>query len=364
MKKGIALLSVAAAPFASAMKMDTPTVYGKVNKVIAYTDQEDIHSRKSMDGVTDVANSETRMGVKGAVKHEGHEIKYKVELGINSTYTDNNTTTERIRIRQAMVGMKSKVGTFKFGQTYTVLAKQVSKSDPLSSTVAGVNGTDQSIRIDQAKSDVGFDYRSRKDLVAYSTPSLHGLKYSVSFDRNDDNSNDVGTGAYGAGNWEHLLQFHRDFGGLDMEIYLGYHKWDESNKGDQSNMVYGANLGYGNFGFNFGLSQAEEENKTTPVVKEEIDRMFAGLTYSMKKNTFSFTYQTREDKNQGNVNGTNFDYTQMAFGINHKCTKHVSLNLTALKYEVENKTADVTGTAKTSTENDATLVALGMQVKF
>lgn len=361
MKKGITLLAVVAAPFASAMNAEMPTVYGKVNKVIAYTDQEDVHGRKTMDGVTDVANSETRMGVKGSVKHEGHEVKYKVELGINSTYTDNGNTTDRIRIRQAMIGMKTKAGTLKFGQTYTVLAKQVSNSDPLSSTVAAANGSDQKMRIDQAKSDIGFDYRSRKDLVAYSTPSLHGLKYSVSYDRDDDNSNDPGTGSYGAGNWEHLLQFKRDFSGLDMELYLGYHKWDEASMGDQSNMVYGANLGYGNFGFNFGMSQAEEESKSTPVVTAEIDRMFAGLTYNMGKNTFAFTYQTREDKNQGNVTGTNFDYTQMAFGINHKCSKHVSLNLTALKYEVENKTAGATNKAL---ENDATQVALGMQVKF
>jgi len=369
MRKGIAIIAVSAAPFASAMQAEMPTVYGKINKVLAYTDQEDVHKRKTMDGVTEVHNSESRLGAKGKVKiNKSMTAKYKLELGLNSTNEgDAGSTSEgkygRLRIRTAKVDVKTNFGTITYGQTYAVLSKMAKVVDPLDGTVAGFQGEDQKARIDKATKDIGFDYRSRVDQLAYTTPSMYGLTFTAATDRDNDNENEAAAIAdSGATHYEYLARFQRDLGSVDLDLYLGHSTYSLASKGDQSYMMYGANLTMGNFGLNLGMSSQEDENRATTKVTEEIERMFGALSYSKDKCKFTFTYQTREDDNVGYVSNDKIDYTQLAVNYTHTFNKHASASLTALKWETDDKTA-ANGTDK-SYDNEATLVALGMQLKF
>ena len=370
MKKQIAILAVLATPLASAMEMKMPTVYGKVNKVIAYTDQDNTASvvRKSMDGGTDVENSETRIGVKGEVPTMSDAMKasYKIELGIGSTNSDQNDDEGkygRIRIRLAEVALKSSFGSVTLGQTYNPFSKIQLAADPLSETVAGMAGIDQTSRI-RLGSKVGMGYRGRVDGLTYATPSFMGLSYTVSTDRENKNSNLVGDAEYGATHYEHVLGFKRDLGGIDLNLYAGLHKWDMTGKKDLSEMMYGLGVKKGALSFNFTMT-AEEQETVGKTDKETTDRMFGALSYTMDKHTVSFTYQTSEFRNKAGVKkASDADKTQMAIGYKHQCSENIDLNLTALTYEVKDKTGETNATTKKGLENKATMVAAGIQLKF
>ncbi|OIQ16349.1 MAG: hypothetical protein BM556_14480 [Bacteriovorax sp. MedPE-SWde] len=367
MKKSIAILAVTAAPFASAMKMEMPKVYGKINKVIAHTDQEDVHAKKSMDGVTDVQNSESRLGVKGKVKlTKSVTAKYKLELGLNSTNEgDAGSTTDgkygRTRLRTAKVDVKTNYGKFTYGQTYAILSKMAKIADPLDGTVAGFQGDDQKARIAKATKEIGFAYRSRVDLMAYTTPSIHGLTISVAADRDNDNSNGAAAtdSASGPTHYEYLARFQRDLGSVDLDLYVGQSNFSQSDEGDQTYMMYGANLSFGNIDLNLGMSKQEDEEGGASPVMIEVDRMFGAVAYTKDKCKLTLTYQTREDSNVAHVKNDKIDYSQIAVNYTHTFNKHASASLTALKWETDNKIT----TAK-SDDNDATQLALGMQLKF
>lgn len=365
MKKSIAILAVTAAPFASAMKMEMPKVYGKINKVVAHTDQEDVHAKKSMDGVTDVQNSESRLGVKGKVViTKSVSAKYKLELGLNSTNEGSDTSEGkygRTRLRSAKVDVKTNYGKFTYGQTYAILSKMAKIADPLDGTIAGFQGEDQNARIAKATKDVGFDYRSRVDLMAYTTPSIHGLTLAVAADRDNNNENDSAAlnAASGPTHYEYLARFQRDLGSVDLDLYIGQSNFSQSDEGDQSYMMYGANLSFGNIDLNLGMSKQEDEEGGASPVTIEKDRMFGAVAYTKDKCKLTLTYQTREDSNVAHVKNDKIDYSQIAVNYTHTFNKHASASLTALKWETDNKIT----TAK-SDDNDATQLALGMQLKF
>ncbi len=362
MKKAIALVAAVATTGAIAhnhdgemFKMEAPTVYGKLNKVYTYVDQEDVHNRKTSDGVTDVTNSESRIGVKGNGEVFHVKTSYKLELGINST-KDDDTNDFRIRVRESMLKLHTKYGKLMFGQTYPVVVKQGRRSDPLQETIAGHQGEDMSQRVANATKDLGFNDRSRADLVGYISPSLHGLTYSVSQDRGNGFSNDPANSNYGSRTTEHLLRYERGLGMVDLDLYAGLQKVNQASaQVDEETMTYGFNAKMKNFTVGFAMS-TEEYDGNSNTEADEKERMFASLSYGMGKNTYAFTYQTREDSTDSAVQT---EYTQMAVNWAHQCNKWATFNLTAIKYEVED-VVDATASA----ENDATILATGIQLKF
>lgn len=366
MKKTIALLAVGAAFSVTAddhkmMKMEAPTVYGKLNKVFTYIDQEDVHNRKSTDGITDVSNSESRIGAKGKGEVLGMETHYKLELGVNSTNKNDGGDEWRIRVRESLLKMKGKYGTAMLGQTYGVVVKQGRRSDPLQETIAGHQGDDMKNRVANAVKDLGFNDRSRADLIGYVSPSFHGLTYSLSQDRGEGFSNAVGDTNYGVTTNEHLVRYQRDMGNVDVDLYVGLQATARAAaQVDEETMTYGFNLGFNNFGLNFAMS-TEEYDGNSNNNKDERERMFGALTYEMNKNKYSFTYQTREDSTDGSATA---EYTQMAVNWAHKCNKWATVNLTAMKYEKELQNTALTGDALKLQEADATILAAGIQLKF
>ncbi len=339
-------------------KMEAPTVYGKLNKVYAYTDQEDVHGRKTTDGVTDVSNSESRIGVKGKGEVFHMKTSYKLELGINSTKNDD-TNDFRVRVRESVLKLKSKYGKLMFGQTYAVVTKQGRRSDPLQETIAGHQGEDMKLRVENAVADLGFNDRSRADLVGYVSPSLHGFTYSVSQDKGNGFSNKVSDSNYGQETTEHLLRYEREMGNVALDLYTGLQKVNRGKEVDEETMTYGFNIGFNAFTLGFAMS-TEEYDSNDNTTADEKERMFAALSYERSNNKYSFTYQTREDSTDS---AAQTEYSQMALNWAHKCNKWTTFNLTGVMYEVENKSG-LTGATKEAAENEATIVAAGIQLKF
>ncbi|MCB0355671.1 MAG: porin, partial [Bdellovibrionales bacterium] len=173
-------------------------VYGKVSKELQFVDQDEKFNFKSHVGVVENENSESRLGAMGSHVFDDIEVKYHLELGINSSRQDKtagtNTTTYkdtsgRIRIRQSNIKLKSYWGEFTFGQAWTPTAwLQVSVFDPLASTGAGLHALshDTLIATPVTLLGLGTSYRGRKDGWGYETPSWAGLKFTLWTDHNDD----------------------------------------------------------------------------------------------------------------------------------------------------------------------------------
>ncbi|AYF44287.1 general bacterial porin family protein [Halobacteriovorax sp. BALOs_7] len=325
-----------------AASIEMPTVYGKINKAAIYTDQ-DSTGRTSFAGFADVDSSETRLGVKGKWDLENVEGTYVIEMGLNSS-KDSNGTDFRIRMRQAAVGAKTAFGTIKAGQTYTPMDYTILKTDLLSSTVASMAGSDTSARIDGAVSRLGMRYRARTDMVSYETPSIGGLTLSLSTDRDNGMNNDSTDADYGPTHYTGLVKFDRQMGKVDMNLFAGYDTWAEDGE-DNTYTLAGAKFGFGNFQLNAAYSIEENDAAT----KTEINRTYAGAQYTMNKNVFAVTYQLRDEKDAGN------EYTQIAAHYRYMFTKKFDMSLTVLTYDVD-ETA--------GTQNEATMAAAGIQLKF
>lgn len=339
----VAASLVAIPTIAATATIDAPTIYGKLNRVALYTDNEN-SNRTSFSGFVDVDSSESRLGAKGKWGVEGIEGTYVLEMGLNST-KGNAGNDYRIRMRQAAIGAKTSFGTFKMGQTYTPLDYVMLKSDPLSSTVASMAGSDTSARIDGAVSGgLGFRYRARTDMFSYETPSMGGLTIALSTDRGNGNDN-TPTGNYGDTHYSGLLRYQRKMDKVDLDLYAGYDQWASAATEDSNYTLAGVNLGMGSFKINLGYSI---ENNDTTAADNEIDRILAGITYMLNKNVFTVTYQNRDEKDLNN------DYTQIAAHYRYMFNKNIDFNITYLTYEVD----------AGATQNDASMAAAGVQLKF
>ncbi|WP_127714676.1 porin [Halobacteriovorax sp. HLS] len=363
MKKLLALASVAvfAAPVAQA-EMKMPTVYGKLNKSYLHVSQEDVYNRKSTPGLVDVDNSESRLGAKGSYDMGTWKANYALEMGFNSTAANDGTgTSGRIRVRLAKVDFETAYGTVTVGQDYTATALAVLGIDTFNGTVASGVGADYAAYVQNAASGVGFLYRSRKDLVKYSTPSFGGAKYTISVDKNDDRSN-TSTDAGGQPTYfEHLLSFDKDLGMGKLGLHAGMVTWAKSATGDNSNLLFGGKYSMNGFTVLLGWSQ-EENKKTNATTDVEKGRMTAGLKYNHGAHTASLGYYKLE--NETKVTGgttTKVEDTQISVGYDHMFNKNVSMN--AIFTSLEHK--DPAHVAVTNVKNnDATIFSVGTVLKF
>lgn len=336
------------------MAMSAPTIYGKINKSYAYTDQ-DVKTRKSTSGLRDVDNSETRLGAKGEVEVSSSvKAKYILEIGFNSTHT-SEPSTGRIRMRLAEGSFLTNFGTVTFGQTYTPSSSKTLTLDPLSNTIVGVAYTDQTALLGltgkNLTSGLGAIYRGRTDVVSYTTPVFAGLTYSISSDKSNKMSNDsTSTTAYGPETFEHMVDFNHKMGDMKLNVFANYQTTSAANTKKNSVLFYGAKLSMNAFDVAFAMTSEEVENNATPTVKTETERMLGSVAYKMNAHKVAFTYQTAEIKKDE-------EHTQMALGYKYALHKNIELRATAATYEYKDK---VTAANK----NDATLFALGTEIKF
>lgn len=344
---GLAVASSAALA-QSTVKMDAPTVYGKINKSMSYTNQ-DVKSRKSFSNVRDVDNSETRLGVKGNMDADLFKASYALEVGLNSS-NDSDTTKGRIRMRLAEVKFDSKFGTVAVGQTYTPISKKALTLDPLSNTIFGTAHSDQRALVANSqvfgKGGLGTIYRARLDLISYTTPSFAGITYSISTDRDNKMSNNPASASYGATAYEHMLDFNHKFGETSLNAFVAYQTTSNADEKDNTDLFYGVKVGFMNFDVAFSMTNSEVETAT----KQKIDKMIGSLAYKMNAHKVAFTYQTAED------DGANpkIEVSQYALGYKYAVNSNLELRATAGMYNVE----------QTGNNNDSTIVALGTEFKF
>lgn len=363
MKKGIALLAVVASPLA--MAADMPTVYGKINKAYVNVDQEQNTAKdrnnNSNAGIVDVQNSVSRIGAKGELSQEGMTVAYKLELGLDSTGNSG------VALRNAEVSLKHAYGTLTLGQTYNPLSNIGLSADPMTENIAGFQGIDMAAFVNQASdlntnlgtSGIGFAYRGRVDGVTYTTPSMMGLTYTISQDKDNKNKRETKS----ENHTEHVLSYKRDLGGLNLNLYAGLGTWSQTETTDNKDMVYGLGLSKDAFKFNFTMSESESTAVGSKFAYE-VSRMFAAASYSMNKHNVAVSYQSREDKNFDGTKDQKIETTQMAVAYKHQCSSAMDLNLTFAKLEIEDTTAGATATTKKDNGNDATLLSAGIQVKF
>lgn len=335
------------------MTMSAPTIYGKINKSFAYTDQ-DVKTRKSTTGVRDVDNSETRLGAKGEVAvSESIKAKYALEIGFNSSTTGSSDESSkgRIRMRLAEGTFMTKFGSVTFGQTYAPSAAKALTLDPLSNTIFGVANADQTAIIGNAKSvgkkGLGAVYRSRVDLLSYTTPVFGGLTYTISSDKSNKMANDSTNAEYGPETFEHMVDFNHTMGDMKLNVFVNYQTTSSQATKDDTVLFYGAKLSMN--AFDFAVSMTSEEVEANNV-KTEVERMIGALTYKMNAHKVAFTYQTAEQKKSNET-------TQMALGYKYALDKNIELRGLVGTYEFKDK---VTSTNK----NDATIFGLGTEIKF
>lgn len=329
------------------VKMDAPTVYGKINKEMSYTTQ-DVKSRKTFSGVRDVDNSESRLGVKGTADADIVKASYAIEVGLNSS-NDSDTTKGRIRMRLAEVKFDSKLGTVTVGQTYTPMSKKALTLDPLGNTIFGVAYADQKVLIGNAtaygKGGLGAIYRARLDLISYTTPSFAGLTYSFSSDKDNKMSNDPTSAAYGNTSYEHMLDFNRKFNDVSLNAFVSYQTAADSAQKDNTDLFYGVKVGYMGVDFAFSMTHSEIETTT----KAKTDKMIGSLAYTMNAHKVAFTYQSAENKTTSKVKAT-----QYALGYKYALLSNLDLRATVGMFKHE----------QTGSNNDATIAALGTEFRF
>ncbi|EQC49368.1 general bacterial porin family protein [Bacteriovorax sp. BSW11_IV] len=331
------------------MTMSAPTIYGKINKSFAYTDQ-DVKTRKSTTGVRDVDNSETRLGAKGEVAvSEAVKANYALEIGFNSTESGSS----RIRMRLAQGSFMTKLGTVTFGQTYTPSSAKALTLDPLSNTILGVANADQAKILGNIvgagkKGGLGAIYRSRVDLLSYTTPVFGGLTYTISSDKSNKMANDsTDTNNYGPETFEHMVDFNHTMGDMKLNVFVNYQTTSSYSTKDDTVLFYGAKLSMNAFDFAVSMTSEEVEANNT---KTEVERMIGAVTYKMNAHKVAFTYQTAEQKKSNET-------TQMALGYKYALDKNIELRGLVGTYEFKDK---VTSTNK----NDATIFGLGTEIKF
>ena len=376
MKKVLGLAALVAVSATAQAEMEMPNFYGKVSKNYMYVNQEDFANRKSMTGVIDTDNSESRLGAKGSYEiNSSLTAKYTLELGLNSAASAaDSKTSGRIRMRLAKIDMVSKFGTLTLGQDYTADSASMLKIDTFSGTVASGVGSDYKAFVTGQDSNIGFLYRSRKDVIKYATPVFSGVQYTVSVDKNDMRSNDPTDGSdYQPTFTTHLLSFDKKMDSMNLRLQTSYTSWstvtstgaatgttDDDRGSENSNLHFGTVLGFGNLTFKAGWSK--EENKNIALVStatDESTRMTVGLTYKVGEHTARLAYYKAELEEKRGTTTSTEESSQISAGYEYGFNKNVSMN--TIVSLLSNET---TPASTPSTDNDATAVSVGAVVKF
>jgi hypothetical protein len=361
MKKVLALSTAAiVATPAMGAEMKMPTFYGKVNKAIMYVDQESKFNRKTNSGVVDVDSSESRIGAKGSYDLENMKAKYKIELGVNSS------TSSGFRVRVGKAELETKFGTFTLGQDYTASASVVKSYDVFKGTVAQGSNKDYYNFVANSNKQIGYNDRSRADLVKYATPKFAGFQYTISQDKDDQDDrdrNDPTAGNYGITNTEHLISYTKEMGKMMFNFNAAYIHWAEAASGDQSEMQFGGTFKMDKFAFKagYGIESQDKDAGTTTDIEDT--RMIVGASYKLGSGKFMLGYSAWEEERKPQAGTTTTkEESHINFGYAHKFNKYVSINGIISSVSIEQNS----GVAATDSayKNDATIASFGTTIKF
>ncbi|OFZ52301.1 MAG: hypothetical protein A2381_13635 [Bdellovibrionales bacterium RIFOXYB1_FULL_37_110] len=349
-----------------------PTIYGKVNREVQMRDLDSENAAtKDLKNIraNDVANSESRIGVKGEYQFNDHTAKYVLELGLNSG-------TNTIGIRESYVDIGGFWGSIITGQTYAAGDMVGLKLDPLSGTSAGLEAVDiQKTLVDSydIASDhalgaygIGYTYRSRQELIGYRTPNFAGFQYYTTID-NDDS---VALAGNTMTVWSNQASFEKEMNGMNLGVYAAYDVLSSGGLKDASVMGFGASFGMMGFGLTGMYTKSEaiytDADLAMPKPLETTQMMVTGKYTFMDTNTVAVTYgkMSNEDKNvTGNAAKNN--QSQIAAAFIKELHKNVSVRASygIVEKEQEDTTLN-TDTIANGGGFKATVAAVGTTITF
>ena len=343
-----------------------PTIYGKLNREVQMkTYESKTTGAKEIKNIrpVDVANSESRIGVKGEYQFNDHTAKYVLELGLNSG-------TDTLGIRESYVDFGGFWGSFVTGQTYVAGDMLGLKLDPLSGTSAGLAGVDASTLYDYRADSlgnqfdtygIGYFYRSRQELVGYKSPVFAGIQYYTSV----DNSDDVALAGNKTTVWAHELSFEKKFNEMDFGLYATYSTITNGGIKDASIMGGGLSVGYMGFGLSAMYSKAElTVDQAGQKAIESVPMMIAAKYTFLDTNTVAVTYGKRSNEDANDTAGEQKDnMNQLAFGYIKELHKNVTVRASygMIEKKHDNNTEN---TAAAGAGFEATVAAVGTTITF
>lgn len=363
MNRSKMLFTVAAGIGLSTSAFAGPTVYGLINKEIRSVSQDADANKVSKINVTDVDGFETRIGVKGNMKDDRHDIDYKIELGLNSN-GDSAGSNERLRMRLAFIKMKHNWGNITIGQNWTPNSVRMIQLDPFSGTGLQSYSLDQSM-INGANSaktvggGVGFRMRYFQDQISFQSKDMNGFRYHLTIDDNGETAANI-KGTDDDQFTSHTITWDKKFGSLTNNLTVSLFDKSAAASGahKEKNVQIGNKMMFGNHSVSlaYGTQTTGDDGKNK--------RMFAAWAMNMDKSKVAVSYSNLDLENAaGTKTGSD---SMLALGWFHKCSDMLTVRATAGQYTVKKETADTFGGgfATNKSENKGTIIALGAGLSF
>jgi hypothetical protein len=346
-----------------------PTLFGFLNKEIRYIDQEDVHHRSTLSVLDENIDYASRLGVKGMHEVDDLKINYIFEMGIGSSALG-------IRLANAYIG-NDQYGRLMIGQDYTATSLQGLLLDPLVDTGVSLLGYTSAANIANASGGaLGYLYRGRYNLLGYKSPVIAGFRVMATRDQMQTGGTVDRTRGHATNNNstlpiynDVLVNYDNKFGGIGLNVSLGYMLAEGENKTFDDAYTVGAKVSVNNmmaFTVYYGMKSFETMASGMTVKKEnEYNYLMGTAAYMHGVHTLAVTYGAYGDEiYYSDTKAAKTDRNQIALGYKYALGKNALFNVTASKYTVEYEKEGVTGNAKKLLENEATTFGTGVRVFF
>lgn len=362
MKKALLFGSLAVVT-AAAQAVDMPTISGRLNNEVRYTQQSDgagepaANGYTSFNGITGVANAPSYLKAAGNLPiNEMLNLDYALEIGVR--IEKNETYPNGLDLRQNYVSLNSSFGSLILGQAYTPVSG-IGSFDLLGSTGAGLGGSDFSAGIASFKlydtdyaatvDGIGFRHTLRKDIVGYKSPKFMGLQL---FAAQDSNNTDDQKATNPITRYDFALNYDNKFGDVGVKAMVDYLVVNGIAAHHEEQMTGAVKVNW------MGLDVAAGYVATSwEVGGKDIEKtsMFAGVGYTYNAHKIAYTYGTREFDNKATSQKS--EDTQMSLGYEYAFNKNIAATLTGSMLTLEDKS----GSTK---KNEATVLGTGLRVTF
>lgn len=336
------------------------SMYGDISKESRWVSQKNDDLNKFYLPV-DVNNFESRIGMKGEKQFDNTTLGYRLELGVNSTSShtvtiDSNTSTVsatsgRIRMRLAYGSISGSWGKLIMGQDFTAISLDSIRHDPLFKSGFGLIAVDlRNIVSGSSKQNIGFKFRTRKDLLGYESPSFSGLRLKITIDNNDYNSNTLKSA--NSQFIEGLLTYTKKLGNDKLDLSLGYADHSTEKNKSPYQMI--------------GIKYYNEDIKTKITAIYGIEKLLnreGGTENSERKRlglgiSHKITKEYNIAANYGKINledGLGSD-SQMALSFKYSFNKYADFSFSVGTFDVKRK--------DTSENNNATAAIVGTVIRI
>ncbi len=330
----------------SVSAMAAPTIYGKIAQEISMIDVKDLDTDADLVGADDINASESRVGVKGSFNVHQLTATYLAEIAVNPS----RNAGIGLRLRQSFMTLGGNFGTLVLGQAYTATAKVGLGLDALSHTSASLAG-------------VGHLYSGIKRITGFKTANYAGFQYYVTHHLAADMNNTIARSKDNVGHLENLFSYATKFGNVNTKFYAAYNMIDDDETTDDTAMMFGTKVTFGDFTIG-ALYTMAEETEVGDTDALENTRMLGSVAYKLDKNIFALTYGTQ--KYAYGTGGDEPAETQITVGYKRVCSKNLNLTAYYSMNTDERSFHPITGelNGKRDTDLETNTMAVGINVLF